>query len=99
MADIEFVAGMLVKAPAANMPDFLRAKISIKVDEFVPWLKTKMAAKEEWINLDICQSASGKWYAKVNSWKPEEKKAPRPAAPTGRPAASSDPLDDSEIPF
>ena len=83
MSEVEFVAGMLVKPPSAQTPVFVKARISIKVDEFVPWLKAKMAAKEEWINLDIMESRDGvKWYAKVNTWKPEDKKpAPKPSDP------------------
>jgi len=80
MSEIEFVAGMIVKPPHERAPDFVKATISIKVEEFVPWLKAKMAAKEEWINLDIKESRGGKWFASVNTYKPKEKEAPKPAA-------------------
>ena len=92
MAEIEFVAGMIVKPPHERAPDFVQGSISIKVDEFVPWLKAKMAAKEEWINLDLCEAKSGKWYAKVNDYKPKEKEAPKAPKP------AADPFD-GEIPF
>ena len=89
MSEVEFVAGMLVKAPQERAPDFVKATISIKVAEFVPWLKEKMQSKEEWINLDVKESRGGKWFVSVNTYKPKEKEAPKPA----------DPFDDSGIPF
>ena len=79
MAEIEFVAGMIVKPPRDGAPDYVKASISIKTDEFVTWLKEQLKDKPEWINIDIKAGKTGKWYAAKNTWKPEEKKAPKPA--------------------
>ena len=71
--DIEFPDGMIVKAPHANAPDFVKASISIKVADLGKWLREKYKAGEEWINLDVKESKNGKWYASVSKFKPKEK--------------------------
>ena len=96
MAEIEFVPGMIVKPPHQKAPDFVMGSISLKRVELIEWLQGK---GDEWINLDICEAKSGKWYCKVNDYKPKDKEAPKPyAAPTTRPAADHTGLDD-DIPF
>jgi len=68
--DNKFVDGFFVKAPRAGAPDFVKGSVSLKREEFMRWV----AAQEgEWINLDVKESAkSGKWYAQVNDWKPNQ---------------------------
>ena len=72
MADIEFVDGLMVKAPREGSPDFVKGSISIKRADLGNWLRAK---QDEWINVDIKVSKSGKWYAAVNNWKPEQQPA------------------------
>ena len=81
MADkeIEFVDGVIVKAPHENAPDFVKASISIKVEALGMWLRAKHKAGEEWVNVDVKEAKSGKWYAAVSNFKPGEKKAPKAA--------------------
>ena len=55
----EFIGGMYPKKP---LKDFIKCQISIKRKEFVEWFKTT-DKDEEWINIDIKESKSGKWYA------------------------------------
>ena len=69
MADIEFVDGLIIKAPHEKAPDFVKARISIKRKDLGNWLRSK---DDDWINLDVKVSKSGKWYAQVDDWKPEE---------------------------
>lgn len=89
--DIEFVDGLIVKAPHAKAPDYVKATISIKVEELGLWLRGKHKAGEEWVNIDVKESKNGKWYAAVSTYKkPESKPAPKPAA--RRPA-------EDDIPF
>ena len=78
MSDIEFVNGLLVKAPHEKAPDFVKANISIKVEELKSWLEER---EEEWINIDVKESKGGKWYAAVSTFKPKEGKeeAKKPA--------------------
>lgn len=87
--ETEFVDGLIVKAPRDGAPDFVKASISMKRQELIDWLS---ARKEEWVNLDVKEARSGKWYAAVNDYKPKGEK-PR----SGKPA----PLDDGgdTIPF
>ncbi len=68
--DIEFVKGMIVKAPHANAPDFVKAAISIKVADLTEWLSGR---DEEWINIDVKESKGGRWYASVSNFKPKDK--------------------------
>lgn len=71
--DIEFVDGLIVKAPHERAPDFVKASISIKVADLGVWLREKHKAGEEWVNIDVKAAKSGKWYAAVNTYKPEKK--------------------------
>jgi hypothetical protein len=67
--DIEFVPGLIVKAPRAGAPEFVKAQISIKRKELGNFLRSK---DEDWINIDVKESKAGKWYAEVNNWKKPE---------------------------
>ena len=79
MADaIEFVNGLLVKAPHEKAPDFVKANISIKVEDLVEWLGNRT---EEWINIDVKEAKSGKWYAAVSNFKPKEGKEEKKPVP------------------
>lgn len=71
MSDKEFITGLFVKAPHEKAPDFVKCSISIKRADLGNWLRGR---DEEWINLDVKVSQNGKWYAEVNTWKPENKK-------------------------
>ena len=44
--DIEFVNGLIVKAPHANAPDFVKAAISIKVADLTEWLSDRRRSHE-----------------------------------------------------
>ena len=68
MSEVEFVDGLIVKAPRENAPEFVKGSLSIKRADLGNWLRGK---QDEWINIDIKVSKGGKWYAEVNNWKPE----------------------------
>jgi phenylpyruvate tautomerase PptA (4-oxalocrotonate tautomerase family) len=93
MADtIEFVNGLIVKAPRDGAPDFVKAAISIKVADLIAWLQGR---DDEWVNIDVKEARSGKWYAAVNSYNPKAiKKAEKPIAEKTSIADM-----DSDIPF
>lgn len=76
--ETEFANGLIVKAPNDNAPEYVKAKLSIKVDEFRAWLDAKGG---DWINLDVKVSNGGKWYAAVDNWKPQGNGTPRNNAP------------------
>jgi len=78
--ETEFVDGLIVKPPHEKAPDFVKAQISIKVPELGQWLRDQYkAGNTEWVNLDVKVAKSGKWYAAVNTYKPKEKEAAKPA--------------------
>lgn len=77
--EIEFVDGLLIKAPHPKAPDFVKASISIKVEDLGKWLRAKyQAGHKDWINIDVKESKAGKWYAAVSTFKPKGK-ADKPA--------------------
>ena len=87
--EIEFVNGLLIKAPHPKAPDYVKASISIKVEDLGKWLREKFKAGEEWVNIDVKEAKSGKWYAAVSTFKPQQKPAPKRAEPD----------DSDQIPF
>jgi hypothetical protein len=77
--EIEFVEGLLVKPPHAKAPDFVKANIAIKVEDLGKWLRGKYKAGNEWVNIDVKEAKSGKWYAAVSTFKPKAKDETKPA--------------------
>ena len=69
----EFVSGLFVKTPEPSQPSFIIAKLGIRREELIDWLEGK---EGEWVNIDIKESRSGKWYAQVDNWKPTQRKEP-----------------------
>jgi hypothetical protein len=92
--DIQFVDGLIVKAPNEKAPDFVKAQISIKVEDLGKWLREKFKAGEEWVNVDVKVAKSGKWYAAVSTYKPKEKEPEQPK----KPSSKFDDMED-DIPF
>ena len=79
-----FVDGLIVKLPDDNAPDFVKLKLSIKLDEFGPWVATQKSNDPaiEWLNIEIKEGRSGKWYAERNMWKPSDDAKPAASAPS-----------------
>lgn len=77
--DIEFVDGLIVKAPHPQAPSFVKASISIKVEDLGKWLREKYKAGNEWVNIDVKESKGGKWYAALSTFKPKAKEEAKPA--------------------
>lgn len=93
--EMEFVDGLIAKAPHEKAPDFVKANLSIKVEQLAKWLQGK--AGQEWVNVDVKVSKGGKWYASVSNYKKEEAKVehrPNPKGDDGSVAGMAD-----EIPF
>ena len=88
--DMEFTKGLYAKN-TGNAPDFIKAKLAIKVEEFGPWLKEKMQQPDYdgWINLEVRSSRSDKWFVCVDTWKPDSSKAEK----------LQPPIDDDPMPF
>jgi len=64
-----FVDGLMAKKPRDTAPDWIKCNISIKREDLAAWLN---AQQDEWINVQVCESKQGKWYAEVDTWKPEK---------------------------
>ena len=79
-----FVDGLLVKLPDDNAPDFVKLKLSIKLDDFGKWVANQKSTEPniEWLNIEIKEGRSGKWYAERNMWKPPEDEKPAASAPS-----------------
>ena len=80
--DKVFVEGMMAKKPDDGAPDFVKLKLSLKLDEFGVWVASQKKADPEleWINIEIKEGRSGKWYAERNMWKPDAKQPARQPA-------------------
>ena len=70
----DFIDGLFVKNPRENAPDFVKGSLSILVDKFIPYLKSKANAKG-YVNIDLLVSQDGNLYAKLNGWKQSGDKA------------------------
>ena len=60
-----------------NAPEFVIGGISIKVDEAQKFLSSN--ANKGWVNLDVKQSKSGKYYMGLNTFSPKSKSGSEPA--------------------
>ena len=104
--DTKFINGLIVKAPNERAPDYVKGRISIKREELIAWLQSEQG---EWINADIKVSHGGKWYAAVDTWKPDSQRGgssgSRGGAPQRQRPQSSKPApgnwrpEDEDIPF
>jgi len=63
-----FVDGLIAKKPRDNAPEWVKVNLSIKREELVAWLTGQ---SDEWINVQVCESKTGRWYAEVDTWKPK----------------------------
>ena len=79
--NLEFPEGIIFKLPRNEAPDFVKGSLSIKRADLIKWLNSK---SDEWINLDLKVGKSGKAYAAINTWKPENtsNSLPTPSAVT-----------------
>ena len=68
----DFIDGLFVKNPRENAPDFVKGSLSILIDKFIPYLKSKANAKG-YVNINLLISQDGNLYAKLNEWKPQAK--------------------------
>jgi len=67
MSEVKFIDGLIVKE---GKPDFVKAKLSFKIEEFAKFVKEN--AKDGWLNIDILESKNGKLYGKLNDFQPNK---------------------------
>lgn len=96
-----FAKGFSIKR-TEGQPSFVIGRMSVKVSEAIEFLKEY--AENDWVSIDIKESAEGKIYCQLNTWKPtkEQPKAEPKAEP--KPEKSSDAFakarqDSEELPF
>lgn len=63
-----FANGFMFKLPQGNAPEYVKGKVSIKVDEFISFLN-EHKSDTGWVNIDVKQSAKGNVYGELNTWK------------------------------
>lgn len=61
-----FANGLMFKRPRENAPEFVKGSLSIKIDEFITFLKQH--EKKGWVNLDLKESKGLKLYFELNTW-------------------------------
>ncbi|MEL0015275.1 MAG: hypothetical protein VW715_08670 [Rhodospirillales bacterium] len=64
-----FVNGLIAKKPRETAPDWIKCNLSVKRQDLAAWLTEQDG---DWINIQVCESRNGKWYAEVDNWKPKE---------------------------
>lgn len=96
MPDIQFIPGLIVKAPNPKAPEFVKASLSIKREEMMAWLAQQSG---EWINADVKESKGGKWYCAVNEYKRQEGDSERPQRQESRRAEPAGDGFDDDLPF
>jgi hypothetical protein len=77
-----FCDGLIAKKPNGRAPEFIKATLSIKVAEFIPFLETH-AKEDGWVNITVKESRGGKFYAELDTYVRGEKRetAETPAPP------------------
>lgn len=101
MSDKIFAEGMYFERPKEGAPEFIKGKISVKVEPFTKFIAQH--AKNGYVNLDLKESKGGKLYIELNTWskdsKPltDEEKAKLAAARAGE--AVKEDVAKSDIPF
>lgn len=66
----EFVDGLIAKKPRDTAPEWIKCNLSIKRADLILWLEQK---EGDWVNVQVCEARSGKWYAEVDNWQPTKK--------------------------
>ena len=67
--EVIFANGLIVKR-RDNAPEFVTCNLSVKVDEFIAFLKEH--EKQGWVNIDCKVGRSGKHYASLDTWQPTQ---------------------------
>lgn len=72
MADKQFAKGFFFERPRQGAPEFVKGRMSIKVEEAIEFLR-ESANEKGYVNLDLLQSRDGnKLYFTLNDWKPKD---------------------------
>tara|TARA_R100000700_G_C3176579_1_gene151552 strand:+ start:410 stop:679 length:270 start_codon:yes stop_codon:yes gene_type:complete len=80
MADEKIFADGFSFKTREGQPDFVVGRLSIKVEDALAFLKER--ASNGWVNLNINQARSGKYYCELDTWKPSAEKTQQENTPT-----------------
>jgi len=61
-----FPDGFIFKKPREGAPQFVKGSMSVKVDEFIQFLRKH--SNNGWVNMDLLVSKNGKLYTKLNTY-------------------------------
>ena len=70
--DRVYAPAMNWSAPKDEAPEFIKAKVGIKVDEFITFLKEN-AKPSGWINFEMKESQDGRYYFELDTSEPKAK--------------------------
>jgi hypothetical protein len=99
MSDKIFASGLIYKLPREGAPEYVKAAISIKTEEFTRFLE-EHTKPDGWVNIDVKESQGGKLYAELNTYgvgrpaRPERQEEERHA-----PDYPSEEINPDDIPF
>ena len=68
--------GIFFKRKGEKAPEWVKGKVSIKVDEFLKTIKEN--ENNGWVNLDMLLSKTGSIYFAIDDWKPNQTKPEHP---------------------
>ena len=95
-----FTEGLIVKIND-NAPDFVIGNLSVKVDEFKPFLDKH--TKNGWVNIDIKQARGGNYYCELDTWESPNTKTNNATPANAKVAKKAEVLveseDDDDLPF
>lgn len=94
--DNDFISGLYVFAPHERAASFVKAKLSIKPEQMIEWLKNAKANEKGFVSIDILESKKGGWYAKLDTYKKSEQTA---SAPSEKIDFPSEEINPDDIPF
>lgn len=66
---VTFIDGMRIEKPNEKAPEWVKLKISFKVDDFIKFAKAHQ--DRGWLNVDLRKSKQGKLYLALNDFKPQ----------------------------
>lgn len=78
-----FVKGLYFDKPHENAPAFVKGKLSIQAQQLTEWLASAEKTDKGYVNIDLLESREGKYYAKVNDFKPDTSNKPVEATTSG----------------
>jgi len=75
----KYISGLFVYPPHEKAPEFVKGKLSVQAEKLSEWLLANkdLANEKGFISIDLLVGRDGKWYAKVNDWKPGDKPEPK----------------------